>query len=414
MNLDRYSRGLNWVDSQRERMCRLVVEWAAINSGSLNLAGVERCLAAVVGEFEGLGGEVRWIDLPQLQTVDASSQVVFQSLGRAVRISKRPHAALRVLLAIHVDTVYGPDHPFQAVNVLDDNTLCGPGVADAKGGLAVMLVALEALEHSGLADGIGWTVFINPDEEIGSPGSAPALAALAPEHSLGLLFEPALPDGALVAARKGSGNFVASFAGRSAHAGRDPQLGRNAIHAMAEFIVALNTITGASPGITVNVGRVAGGGAVNVVPDRAVCHFNLRVCSPDEQEMVARHLEHLAEQFKARDGLGLSLSGGFTSPPKPLDGATLHLLGHLASCGRDLGLELAWRDSGGTCDGNRLAAAGLANVDSLGPRGGGLHSPQEYLLLDSLAERAKLCALLMMKLASGECEWLPQRTEGSS
>src|SRR6185503_1790319 len=139
-------------------------------------------------------------------------------------------------------------------------------------------------------------------EEIGSPGSGPVLAELAREHALGLLFEPALPDGMLVAGRKGSGTFSAAFAGRSAHAGRDPKLGRNAIHAMADFIVALNTVADVSSGISVNVGRVEGGGAVNVVPDNAVCHFNLRVSTSDEQEEVQRRLHQLVEQFNKRDG----------------------------------------------------------------------------------------------------------------
>jgi glutamate carboxypeptidase len=367
----------------------------------------------VVRSFEGLGGDVRWIELPPQQTVDSSGQAVSRPLGRAVHITRRRDAPLRVLLAIHVDTVYGPDDPFQQTTRVDGNTLRGPGVTDAKGGLAVMLVALEALERSAFADKIGWDVFINPDEEIGSPGSAPFLTALASEHALGLLFEPALPDGSLVGARKGSGTFSAVFGGRAAHSGRDPQAGRNAVHAMAEFVVALNAVSAGSPGITVNVGRVEGGGPVNVVPDRAACYFNVRVASADEQQKVERHLERLRDDYNARDGLRLTLSGKFTSPPKPLDGPTRRLLEQLASCGCELGLDIGWSDTGGVCDGNRLAAAGLPNVDSLGPRGGGLHSPQEFLLLDSLTERAKLAALLLMKLASGEFPWPPTPNRGT-
>jgi glutamate carboxypeptidase len=268
-----------------------------------------------------------------------------------------------------------------------------------------MLVALEAFERSPHAGDIGWDVFINPDEELGSPGSGPVLASLANEHSLGLLFEPALADGALAAARKGAGNFTAFITGRSAHAGRDPSRGRNAIHAMAELIVRLAAMAAASPGITVNVGSVEGGGAVNVVPDRALCRFNVRVSTAAEQRLVERRLHDLSTEFGSRDGLGLTVHGSFTAPPKPLDAPTLLLLEQLSECGRELGLQVHWRDTGGTCDGNRLSAAGLPNVDSLGPRGGGLHSPDEFLLLDSLTERASLSALLLMKLAAGELPW---------
>jgi glutamate carboxypeptidase len=284
-------------------------------------------------------------------------------------------------------------------------------VVDAKGGLVVMLAALEALERGGVADKIGWTVLINPDEELGSPGSSYLFDALAKEHGLGLLFEPALPDGSLVGSRKGSGNFTAVMRGRSAHAGRDIHLGRNAILALAGFIVRLDELNAKGGGVTVNVGRIDGGGAVNVVPDRATCRFNVRVTSQAEQSAVEARLAELAETFSALEGYNLTLHGSFTAPPKPADGATLRLLHHAVECGREIGLELDWCESGGTCDGNRLAAAGLPNIDSLGPRGGSLHSPDEFLLLDSLTERAKLAVLLLTRLADGGFEW-PARQEG--
>ena len=401
----RFDTQLDWIDAQQARVGRLVEAWARINSGSGNVAGLERCMAAVAHEFGSLGADERWIDLPPQRLPGPNGSLVERPLGRALHLRKRPDAARRVLLAIHADTVYGPDDPFQDVTRLDPNTLRGPGVVDAKGGLAVMLLALEALERSPVAGGIGWDVLINPDEELGSPGSGPVLASLAKECGLGLLFEPALPDGALVSSRKGSGNFTAVVTGRAAHAGRDPHLGRNAIHSMGELIVKLAAIGAASPGITVNVGRVEGGGAANVVPDRAECRFNVRVATAAEQRLVRDRLAELSRAFTARDGFGLAFHGEFTAPPKPSDDRMCDLEHMVSACGRDLGMQILWRATGGTCDGNRLAAAGLPNVDSLGPRGGNLHSPQEFLLLDSLAERAKLSALLLMKLAAGELPW---------
>lgn len=404
----RLSNQLRWVDAQHARLCGLVRAWAEINSGSHNLPGLALCTEAVAAEFRSLGGEERWLDLPPQTVMNDAGDLVERPLGQAVQFSKHPDAPRRVLLSIHVDTVYGPDDPFR-VTQPDRNTLRGPGVVDAKGGLAVMLAALEALESSDLAGNIGWTVLMNPDEELGSPGSSHLFEALAKGHALGLLFEPALSDGALVAARKGSGNFTAVMHGRSAHAGRDPHLGRNAIHALAEFVVKLSELNDVGAGLTVSVGRVEGGGAVNVVPDRAVCRFNVRVTTPEDQQAVEARIAELALRFNTRDGLRLALHGSFSAPPKPMDKDTLRLLGHLAVCGRDLGLDISWRDSGGTSDGNRLSAAGLPNVDSLGPRGGNLHSHEEFLLLDSLTERAKLTALLLLKLAAGELEWPEKR-----
>jgi glutamate carboxypeptidase len=393
------------VDAQDARLRRLVAEWAAINSGSYHVEGLQRCTEAVVREFRALGGDEQWLDLPPQTVIDEAGEPTQRLLGRAVRIVKRPGARRRVLLAIHVDTVYGTDDPFQAVTQVDPNTLRGPGVVDAKGGLAVMLAALEALERSAVSSQIGWTVLINPDEELGSPGSGRLLDELAKQHDVGLLFEPALPDGSLVAGRKGSGNFTVVMRGRSAHAGRDFYAGRNAVVALAEFVVRLNQFNAPGAGVTVNVGRFEGGGAANVVPDVATCRINVRVGARSEWEAFNARLSDLAREFAAREGYRLEVHGGLTAPPKAADEATLRLLGHAADCGREIGLDLRWRDSGGTCDGNRLAAAGLPNLDSLGPRGGNLHSPDEFLLLDSLVERAKLSALLLMKLAGGEIDW---------
>ena len=160
---------------------------------------------------------------------------------------------------------------------LDDNRIQGPGVTDAKGGLLVMLKALEAFERSPWANELGWEALINPDEEIGSPGSKLLLEKAARTNDIGLVFEPSLSDGNLVGSRRGSGNFVVMVKGRAAHAGREPHIGRNAINALAEFVVQLNSLPPGALGLTLNVGYIEGGGPVNVVPDRAICKFNVRV-----------------------------------------------------------------------------------------------------------------------------------------
>jgi glutamate carboxypeptidase len=175
---------------------------------------------------------------------------------------------------------------------------------------------------------------------------------------------------------------------------------------MAEMIVQLARLT--SDNVTMNVGKVEGGGAVNVVPDLAICRFNVRVKTPDDQKMVTGDIDRIVAAARQHDGIRVELHGGFRRPPKALDAPTRRLLEAAIACGRELGLSIGHRRSGGVSDGNQLAAAGLPNIDSFGPRGGRIHSPDEFLLLDSLTERAKLAALLLMKLASGEIEWKHQ------
>ena len=393
-----YAEALGWIDAQHDRMRRLVIEWAGINSGSHNGPGLLAMAAGLRADFAAAG-----IELEQAELAGGA--------GPVLEARRRPDAPVQALLGIHLDTVYGPEHPFQTVTPVDADTLRGPGVADAKGGLAVMLVALEALERSepARAGRLGWRLFINSDEEIGSPHSTPLLREAASECHVGLLYEPCFPDGALVSHRRGSANFTAEVRGRAAHVGRNPEEGRNAIHALAELIVALRDTGQAVPGLTVNVGRVEGGGPVNVVPDRALAALNVRFDTPDAHNEFRRRADEAISALDGRNGITVTFDGAVTAPPKPLDGATRRLLDELGRAATDLHLApLKWRGTGGVCDGNRLAAAGLPTIDSLGPRGGELHSEGEYLLLPSLTERAKLSALLLMRLAAGEVEPPPK------
>jgi glutamate carboxypeptidase len=383
-------------------MLRQVADWAQINTGTHNLDGLARLSAAVERQFASLDVQPEYFDLSQFEATDALGRAAQAPLGRAMRLVKRPDAPLKVLLCIHLDTVFPPDHPFQKITRLDSNTLRGPGVADAKGGLVVLLTALQAFEQTPVASNLGWEVLLNPDEEIGSPGSAALLAEAARRNHIGLVFEPALPDGSLVGARKGSGNFTVVVRGRAAHAGRDFHLGRSAILAVADYIRRLDAGHSDLPGVTINCGVVAGGSALNVVPDLAIARFNIRVTRPQEQQTIEQRVAALAEEISKRDGVAVSVHGGFHSPPKPLDARSSRLFEAIESCGQEIGLRLEIHPSGGACDGNRLAAAGLPVIDTMGPRGGHLHSDQEYILIDSLAERAKLTALLLVKLASGE------------
>lgn len=393
---------LDWIDSQRARSVDLVTAWSGINSGSHHLAGQDRCARAIAAEFERLDGTMQMIELPPQKVIDRGGRLVDRALGRAIRFIKRPAAPVQIFFAIHYDTVFAADHPFQTTTLLDANTLRGPGVADAKGGLVVLLTALEAFERCELAAKIGWEILLTPDEELGSPGSSDLFVQAAARNDIGLVFEPALPDGSLVGARKGSGNFTAVVTGRAAHAGRNPECGRNAIRALADFIVSVDGLPASIPGVTVNIGHVEGGGPVNIVPDLAIVQFNIRVDSTHQANLIETRLQQILEQTRLRDGIGITLHGIFTAPPKLLDESTLQLLEQIQQCGHELNLPLFWHPAGGVCDGNRLAAAGLPTVDTLGPRGGNLHSEAEYLLLDSLTERTKLTALLLFKYATGE------------
>jgi glutamate carboxypeptidase len=398
--MNQYARFLQSIDDDYERLVSLLILWAGTNSYSHNLPGLRRMASILEEHFGSLGGELDRLELTAHRTSSAGATDEKMVLGAALRVVKRPDASTRVLLCCHMDTVYPEDHPLQKCRRIHDNLLLGPGVTDAKGGLLVMLRALEAFERSPWAKNLGWEVLINPDEEIGSPGSSSLLAEAAARHHIGLVYEPCFPDGDLVGDRKGSGNFSVVVRGRAAHAGREPHLGRNAINALARFVLQLNEAAG--EGVLINVGHIEGGGQVNVVPDYAGCGFNVRVMTPEDQQYFEEQLEGLVHEFNRMDGISLATDGRFARPAKPLDDRNRRLLEYIAECGKEIGLHLAWRPTGGACDGNNLAAAGLTTVDSLGVQGGAMHSLEEYVALDSIVERAKLSALLLMKIAAGE------------
>jgi glutamate carboxypeptidase len=400
--MQRYRPSLDLISSQRQRMLDRVTAWSSINTGTTNATGNEKLAEILVEPFSRLGGQVRVHPLGSWKTIDREGAWVDLALGKCISILKPSAGHISVLLAIHMDTVYSVDDPFQNVRLGEHGNLIGPGVADAKGGIAVMLTALEALERSDFAGGLGWEVLLNCDEEIGSPLSAPLFAAAATRNQFGLLFEPALPDGALVDRRKGSGTFTVLIKGRSAHAGRDFANGRNAVLQAARLADQLDALNLAHPGVTVNVGSIHGGGPANVVPDRAVCQVNFRTTEFADEAPLKRDVVALVAKVNQTDGFSAELDYRPASPPKMLDDPTARLLDAIFGAGRELGLDLDHRPSGGACDGNRLAAAGLPNIDSLGVRGGHIHSPQEYMVIDSLPERAQLTALLLMKIASGD------------
>jgi glutamate carboxypeptidase len=214
-----------------------------------------------------------------------------------------------------------------------------------------------------------------------------------------------MPDGALVSERKGSGNFSIVFRGRAAHAGRDFGAGRNAIVAASDFAVQVHRLNGTIPDVTLNIARIEGGGPANVVPDLAILRMNARIARRDDQVPVENELNRLAGEIAASHEVSATLHGHFASPPKQLDASTRALAGYIEVCGSDLGIPINWRASGGASDGNKLAAAGLAVIDTFGPRGANLHSPDEFVIVDSLTERAKLAALLLLKMATGELPW---------
>ena len=217
-----------------EALVERTLAWSTINSGSFERDGLKRMRETLLDAVAVLPGEIETPALSPSTCISAGGEAETIEHGEAIRVCVRPFAAIQIALTGHYDTVFPANHPFQTPRRREDHCLHGPGVADMKGGLAIMLAALEAFEHMPQAKHVGYEILLSPDEEVGSPASAALLTELGKRAHVGMTYEPALADGALVGARKGSGNFSLAFRGRAAHVGRAFAEGRNAIAAAAD------------------------------------------------------------------------------------------------------------------------------------------------------------------------------------
>ena len=376
-----------------------VEAWAAVNSGTRNLAGLATMAGLLGDAFASLPGKIMLVDPEPVDSVGSDGVVSPIEHGKHLHLVVRPDAPVRMLFTGHMDTVYPVAHTFQSLRWQDDGSLNGPGVADMKGGLSVMLAALRAVEGSPLAARIGYDVVINSDEETGSFSSAPLLARAAQGKVAALTYEPALADGTLAGARGGTGNFSIIVHGRSAHAGRNPDDGRNAIVAAADIAVQLSKVRG--PTLAVNPARIEGGGPNNVVPDLAILRINFRPANLDEIARAQSHIDSVVAAVAAAHDVRIEVHGRFNRPPKPIDAGAARLFALVKASGGDLGLDIAWKATGGVCDGNNIAAAGIPVVDTMGVRGGAIHSTDEFMIPDSLPERAALSAVTILRIAEG-------------
>lgn len=387
--------------TDQQAMLDRTLRWAAINSGTTNMAGLDAMAGELADAFSTLPGEVTLESPARVTAINPEGAEVEKPHGRHMVLRVRPAAERRFLLTGHMDTVFPADHPFQQCTWLDDTIVNGPGTADMKGGISVILEALRLFESTPQAAHCGYDVMINSDEETGSLSSAALTDELATGKFAALTYEPsALPDGTLAHARGGSGNYALTFTGRSAHAGRNPQDGRNAIVAAADCAVRLKQMQHRD--LPINPAKIDGGAANNVVPDHAVLRFNIRPKTTAAAEDFSSDFKDLLQLLEKTHEVVIHCHGGITRPPKPVDAKAQKLFDLVRDTGAALGQEIGWQSTGGVCDGNNIAARHVPVVDTMGVRGGSIHSADEFMIVPSLSERAALSAVLLSRLARGD------------
>lgn len=388
-----------------EAMVARTVAWSKINTGSTNTAGLTAFAPKLADAFSELDADIQLQPPESFESVNSAGSVEHQETGPILRVTARPTAPIQIVMSGHYDTVFPPDAGFNDVTDLGNGRLNGPGLADMKGGLCLMLEALKTFEASAARDQLGYQIVVTPDEEIGNFASAGALREAASSGALiGMTYEPCMESGAMSGGRKGSAVYDVVFRGRAAHAGRSHAEGRSAIAAAAHFVAGLEGLNGGYDGVTFNTGKIDGGNAVNIVPDLAIVRFGARAPDAKAAAWADGEIRKLVEAGASRNGISAHCHGGFYRPPKPRNAAQQALFDAVAGTGQAIGLDLEFVDTGGVCEGNNIFAAGVPNVDTLGVLGGRIHSAEEFVETSSFATRGALSALLLNRLADGRID----------
>ncbi len=357
------------------------------DSASDDPPGVNRVGAQMAGALEPLGLRVERV--PQRERGDH----LVARIGDGRR---------RLLLLAHMDTVYPPgtarERPFR----VERDKAFGPGVADMKGGLCALVLALRALAAAGALPppGTAITAVLNSDEEVFSPTSRDLIERQARTAAAAAVLEPARVNGECVVARRGAGRYVLEVRGRAAHAGNQPELGINAVWDLAQKVCAIQALAGAIPGATVNVGTIRGGERSNAIPDRAVAEIGVRAPTPETAEALTRALEGIAATAHV-PGARAKLDGEWGFPPWPEQEATGRLLALLREAAAPLGIAVGAVAAGAASDGNRTWRH-APTIDGLGPAGDRFHSPDEFIWSRSLIERAAILAGFVERWAAAK------------
>ena len=412
------SNAIKWIDTQQDYLIKTLINWSETNSGSTNLTGINLQAKKIIELFETKLNVKPQILNPKntpnisaennfaiSQDINTGPIIVFEKINN----KNKPI----ILLTGHYDTVFTKEHHFQKTKKISNNKnnknnnndiLQGPGVADMKGGLLVILTAVIAFEKTEMANNLNWKIILNPDEEIGSPTSSIYLAQEGEKakktNGVGLVYEPSTtPDGTLASSRQSSGHFKLEAFRQSSHAGRDLFRGKNAIIALSRVIIKLHELSKKDNSLLIHIAKFNSDAPLNQVPDYASCKLNIRSKDKKNQTYFEDKLKEIIDDISKITKCKIIKTGKTTRPPKPLTPNQLKLFEFIKLCAKTINLDINWQPAGGVCDGNNLAECGLPVVDTLGVRGGLIHTDQEFIHLNSLTERSKLSAVILYNLA---------------
>ena len=319
-----------------------------------------------------------------------------QNVGNSVVARKEGKGKGRALLICHIDSVFaeGTDHikPF----TINGNLATGNGVLDMKACIVGCYYALKALDDLQIIrpDVI---VFLSGDEEKGSEAVRKNIEDEGRLCDWTLVTEGSRPGKAVVTQRKGNAYLHVTAKGRAAHAGNEPDVGKNAVVDLAQKIVHLNELSDFEKGTTVSVTKFSGGENRIVIPDHAEMYADIRFFTMDEWERVEQAVREMLSH--ANEGIQIEYQLTLNRPPlSPVPGSDA-LIDTVKAASAELGIPYADVQPGGVSDGNFVSALGVPTIDGMGPSGGMMCSPEEYLEIDTMVPCAARLALTLAMLS---------------
>ncbi|MCS7283119.1 MAG: M20 family metallopeptidase [Anaerolineae bacterium] len=368
---------LPWFEARTSQILDLLRQFVELESPSTDKAATDRLARLVAEVARESGARVEWA--PQSQRGD-HLLATWGEDGEGF------------LLLCHLDTVWPVGTLAERPWRVEGERAFGPGVYDDKASAAIILAALQGMRKLGLSPRYPVRALFNSDEELGSDTSRALIEREALRARVVLCLEPARPDGALKVWRKGTGRYVVTAYGRAAHAGADHERGINAIEELAHQVLRLQKMTDYLVGTTVNVGWIQGGTRTNIVPDRAQIRVDVRARTAAEMARIDAAIRGLRPVLP---GARMEIEGGMSRPPMEESPVTLEPFRRAQEIGAMLGLTLTADGTGGASDANFTAALGVPTLDGLGAVGDNAHSPEEYVWIPSLPQRAALLAALL-------------------
>ena len=373
------------MNAKKQEMLQFLEHLVNIDSGSNIKSGIDKISSLMKSKYERLGFNVEVIEEKEY--------------GNHLIMQHRDATNPEIIILGHMDTVFPEGTAKMRPFTIEGNRAFGPGVIDMKASLVSLIYALTAMQAFGKKGYQNVRIILNSDEELGSPSSRELIMKHAVNKQYALILEAARPDGSVVTARRGGGQFKIIIEGKSAHAGLDPKKGRSAIEELAHKIIHLQELTNDTEGIHVNVGMVSGGTAANTVPAEAVAIIDVRISKINQIQMVQQQIERICATTYVH-GTKTRLIGEIDRMPIEKTDRIATLLEVVKQVGNEMGVTITDTATGGSSDGSFTFACGVPTIDGLGPIGGFFHSEEEYLELPSLIERTQLLAEIIQALSN--------------